>query len=406
MIAVGDELLMGMTLDTNSHYIAQSLAEAGLRLQRLIWVSDSEEAIVAALKESWERSDVIIVTGGLGPTHDDLTRPAIAAFFKDNLVVREDLRQDILKRFESRGLKPAPGWETMAEFPTGATAIPNERGAAPGIHYSRDGRELFAVPGVPSEMKGMTQQFIIQKLSAQRTGAYQFRVIKTIGVGESHLAQLIGDPTRLLPTTLAFLPSVDNGVTLRLSIYAEAGSEEEKSLNRSEAIVCRAVQRYIYATKETSLEAVIVEILRSKGLRLALAESCTGGMITSRIVNVPGSSDVLDRGLVTYSDRSKTELLGVDTGLIVEYGAVSEDVARAMAEGVRKRAGVDIGISVTGIAGPGGASDTKPVGLTYIGLSDQSGCVVNKYLFAGNRQENRRRSTLAALTLLHGYLVK
>ena len=400
LIAVGDELLMGMTLDTNSHYIAQALASHGLRLQRLIWVADREEDIKAALDEAWSRADIVLMTGGLGPTHDDMTRPVIAAYFNDRLEIRADLRDGILKRFENRGLKPAPGWEIMAEFPTMATPIPNDRGAAPGIHYRRDNHELFAVPGVPTEMKGMIDNYIIPIIAPSQAGGYRYRVIKTVGIGESHLAVLIGDPAKLLPVGLAFLPSIDHGVTLRLSSYDNSSTNSEEALLRVEEIVSRAVQPYIYAKSDILLEAVIVELFRAKRLQMALAESCTGGMIAARIVNVPGSSEVLNRGVVSYSNQAKIDLAGVPSSVIEEFGAVSEEVARSMAQGIRQESGVDIGLSVTGIAGPGGATETKPVGLTFIGIADATGCTVTKYMFAGNRDENRRRATLAALTVL------
>ncbi len=406
LIAVGDELLMGMTLDTNSHYIARQLSFTGLRLQRLIWVADRAEAIKAVLEESWKRSDIVIIMGGLGPTHDDLTRPAIADFFGDRLEVRPDLREGILERFRSRGLNPAPGWESMAEFPTNAEPIPNNRGAAPGIHFRLGSRELFAVPGVPSEMNEMIIDYILPRISDRTKGSYHFRVIKTVGIGESHLAQLIGDSDRLKPTGLAFLPSIDGGVTLRLSLYSDNLPQSDESLNQAEALVCAAVQPYIYAKEDKSLEEVIVDLMRSQGLRLGLAESCTGGMIAARIVNVSGSSEVLDRGVVAYSNLSKTDLLGISTSLIDRCGAVSQEVARAMAEGIRIRSQVEIGLSVTGVAGPSGASDAKPAGLTYIGLADETGCIVKRHLFAGNRDENRRRATLAALTMLYSRLTK
>jgi len=404
LIAVGDELLMGLTLDTNSNFIARSLAKNGFRLAQMRWVADIGQNIHQALSEAWERSDIVLVTGGLGPTHDDLTRPVIAGFFGDRLEPRDDIRNALLRRFEKRGFTPAPGWEVMVDFPTRAIPIPNGHGAAPGIHFSQDNRELFAMPGVPGEMIGMMEDYILPILKKKSTGQYRYRVIKTVGASESQLAMLIGDPGKLLPVSLAFLPSNDNGVTLRLSLYSNTDSGESNSLITAEHLVSKAVEPYIYCKDESTIESVIIERMRKEGLQLALAESCTGGMIAARIVDVPGSSDILNRGFVTYSNEAKCELLGVSVSSIEQFGAVSAEVASAMATGARERSNVDIAISVTGIAGPGGATDTKPVGLTYIAIAGLKGVEVQRHLFAGSREENRKRATFTALSILFDYL--
>ncbi len=406
IISIGNELLQGRMDDTNATYVSRRLTELGIHVKYRSASGDGKEDITAALRVASGRADIVISTGGLGPTHDDVTRPVIAAFFGDRLEVREELRDGILQRFVDRGLNPAPGWEAMAKFPTRAKPIPNNKGAAPGIHFENGNKQLFAIPGVPAEMMGMVEEYILPRISQLTRGSYQYLIIRTIGIGESHLSRLIGDPARLLPVGLAFLPSIDQGVTLRLSLYSDSTSDMESTLSRTGAIVQEAIRPYIYATEEKSLEAVIVDLLRARNQRLGLAESSTGGMIAARIVNVSGSSDVFDRGLVTYSNEAKTELLGVSAELIEVFGAVSEEAARAMAEGVRDRSSVDFGLSVTGIAGPGGGSEMKPVGLTYIGLADSTGCEVKKHLFAGTREENRRRATLAALSILYHKLAQ
>lgn len=401
LLAVGDELLMGMTLDTNSHSIAGSLAREGFRLKRMSWVADKAEELKAALEESWERSDIVIVTGGLGPTCDDITRPVIASFFNDTLERRADIRESIRQRYQRRGITPSSDWEIMTEFPLSADPIPNSHGAAPGIHYIREGKELFAIPGVPTEMRGMLDEFIIPKLRSLSTGNYRFRIIKTAGTGESHLAELIGDPGRIEPVGLAFLPSLDHGVTLRLSVYSEKIDSQNDPLDVAEETVVAAVKPYIYARQDQPLESVIIDILRERGFKLGLAESCTGGMIATRFVSIPGSSDVFDRGLVTYSNKAKIELLNVPVGIIDQFGAVSRETAQSMAEGLRENSGVDIALSVTGIAGPGGGSEDKPVGTTFIGIADHKGYEVKRFSFAGNRDENRRRSAHTALMMLY-----
>ncbi len=405
LIAVGDELLMGQVLDTNSHWIARRLADEGMRLHGLIWSADSEEEILSNLAKAWNDSDVVIVMGGLGPTHDDLTRPTLAAFFGDELEFREDLAEHVRQRYTRRGSPPAPGWESMATFPISALPIPNEHGAAPGIHYQRDSKELFAVPGVPSEMRGMVDSYILPRLLLQRAGTYSYKIIRTSGSGESHLAALIGDVNQIEPVKLAFLPSLDHGVTLRLSLFGENQSESSSQLAQAEEFVANRISSFIYSRDNRSLDVLILEEMRRRGLKLAVAESCTGGMVCSRLVGVPGSSDVLDRGFVTYSNRAKEDTLGVRKESLEVFGAVSEQVAKEMASGARIAANADVGLSMTGIAGPGGGTADKPVGLVYVGISDTTGSIAVRHLFAGDRDENRRRSTLSALTLLFNRLI-
>jgi len=401
LIAIGDELLVGHTLDTNSHWIARRLVENGLRLRRLIWSSDQESDILANLSSSWKEADVVIFTGGLGPTHDDITRPAIAGFFSDQLIYNKEIADSIRRRYLRRGIASAPGWEAMAMFPKQASPIPNEHGAAPGIHYMLDDKELYAVPGVPIEMRGMLDEYIIPRLIARRKGTFQYCLIRTTGIGESHLAALIGDPRDLEPIKLAFLPSVETGVTLRLSCFARTPEEASAALAESTNKVTAKITPYIYGMDEQPLEAAILDLMRQRKLKIAVAESCTGGMICSRFVSVPGSSDVLERGYITYSNDAKRELLGVSEETLNQHGAVSAETAREMAHGARERASVDLGLAVTGIAGPSGGSVEKPVGLVYIGISDSTGTDTVRYQFAGDREDNRRRATLAALTLIY-----
>ncbi len=400
LIAIGDEILLGHTLDTNSHWIARRLVENGFRLRWQSVVGDNESDLHHQLKRAWKRADVLILTGGLGPTHDDITRPVAARFFEDELVDRSDLREGIRERFTLRGLEPPAGYEQLAQFPTGAEPIPNQHGSAPGIHYSRDGRELFSLPGVPIEMRGMVDGYLLHHLEVWREGVFSCRILKTTGVGESHLSELIGDPGALEPVRLAFLPSIDHGVTLRLSHVGDDPDAVSEVLGLAERYVRDKVGKYIYADEERSLEATILDELRRRDWKLALAESCTGGMASSRLVSIPGSSDVFERGFVTYSNRAKTELLAVDEALLNRYGAVSAEVAQAMAEGAHLRADVDIAVSITGIAGPSGGTQDKPVGLTYIGLADRDGTDVRRFRFSGDRDTNRRRSAQAALNLL------
>jgi len=400
LITIGDEILLGHTLDTNSNWIASRLSECGFHLRWISVVADNVSDMRHQLRRAWNRADVVLVTGGLGPTHDDITRPVIADFFKDELIARADLAEWIHDRFAQRGLKPPPGYELMSEFPSRAVPILNEHGCAPGIHYSLDDRELIAMPGVPTEMHGMLIETVLPLLESRREGHYRFTVLKTAGAGESFLSEKIGDPNALEPVHLAYLPSIDHGVTVRLSLSGSDLQEVDNTLKKAEESIRDRIGEFIYATGSTILEEVILNLLVEKKMRLALAESCTGGLVTSRIVSVPGSSEALERAFVTYSNKSKIEVLGIDEEILIDNGAVSSETAVAMAEGARQRADVDIAVSVTGIAGPTGGTDEKPVGLVYIAIADKRGTSVNRFRFGGGRDANRRRAAHTALVML------
>ena len=400
LIIIGDEILLGQTLDTNSNWIASRLAESGFPLRWLSVVGDNDSDLKHQLKRAWNRADVVLLTGGLGPTHDDITRPVIAEFFEDELRPRDDIAKRIEARFSARGITPPPGYEILAEFPSRALPIPNQHGSAPGIHYILDDRELLAMPGVPVEMRGMMDNYAIPLLEGKRSGIYRFRTIMTAGAGESHLAEMIGDTESLEPVKLAYLPSIDHGVTLRISASGEDEKLVKNALDRAQVYIHDRVGEYIYADNRIPLEKVLLDMLEVKGMKFAVAESCTGGMIASRIVSIPGSSAVFERGFVTYSNRAKTDLLGVSEELLAKHGAVSAEVALAMAEGALKNSGADVALSVTGIAGPTGDTPDKPIGLTFIAVADGNGGDVKRHRFTGDRDSNRRRSAYAALVML------
>lgn len=403
LITVGDEILLGGTFNTNEHWIANKLAAAGFRLRWASVVGDHVSDLRHQLRRAWNRADAVIVTGGLGPTHDDITRPVVASFFQDELVFRPDLMDSIRQRFEARGLKVPPGTEAMAMFPSAAEPIPNRHGSAPGIYYrigERDLKEMFALPGVPVEMRGMFESFVIPKLTARRTTWFGSRIIRTAGIGESQLSALIGDPAGFAPVTLAYLPSIDYGVALRLDGRGDRREEVEAALDAVVAAIQSRIGVYIYTYGDQPLEVVILDEMRRRRWRLAVAESCTGGMLSARFTDVPGASDVFDRGYIVYSNEAKVQELGVELEVLEREGAVSEAAAQQMAQGALRGSGADLAASITGIAGPGGGSDLKPVGLVFIGVADRGGATVQRFQFAGDRDSNRRRSVMAALTLL------
>ena len=400
LISVGDEILLGHTLDTNSHWIANQLANSGYRLRWHSTIGDNESDMRHQFRRAWNRADVVIITGGLGPTHDDKTRPVLAQFFEDELVTRLDLAKRIEDKFAARGLKVPFDSQKMAEFPSRAEPILNKEGSAPGIHYCEDNRDLFSLPGVPVEMQEMVTNYILPKLNEIQKGVFHYHIFRTAGIFESGLNELIGSPELLKPVELAYLPSIDKGVTLRLSVSGEDEEKTKSILAERADQVRNLISDFIFTESEDSLAEVILEKMRKHNLKLAVAESCTGGLLSNNFVCVPGSSDVFERGFTTYSNESKIELLGVEASTIEKHGAVSGQVAAAMAEGALECAGVDIAVSVTGIAGPTGGTEEKPVGHIFFGIADKKGTYTESHRFDGNRTTNRRRSVLTALTLL------
>jgi nicotinamide-nucleotide amidase len=401
IITVGDELLIGQVVNTNQAFIADRVNALGIRIGRMTTVGDDLEDIIASFAAGWERVDVVLVTGGLGPTHDDITRMAVCRFLDTDLVANEDVRRHIESLLAVRNLPWSHAMDDQIRVPRAATILPNPVGTAPGLWCERDGRILVVMPGVPYEMKAIMEASVLPRLADLHRGRVIIqRTLRTTGIPESMLAQLIGDLDAVLETAkLAFLPS-PRGVRLRITA-------EESDRARAEALVARVDGRireragkHIYGTGEQELEEVVGALLAERGLTLSVAESCTGGLIASRMTDVSGSSAYFERGVVTYSNRSKVDVLGVPEELLKRTGAVSKDIAEAMAQGIRARAGTTFGLSTTGIAGPTGGTADKPVGLVWIGIADGKGAIALRYTFAGERTLIKERASQAALELL------
>jgi nicotinamide-nucleotide amidase len=401
IITVGDELLIGQVINTNQAFIAERVNGLGIRIGRMTTVGDDLEAIVASFAAGWERADVVVVTGGLGPTHDDITRTAVCRFMDTDLVANEDVRRHIESLMAIRNLPWSHAMEDQVRVPRAATVLPNPVGTAPGLWFERDGRILTVMPGVPYEMKAIMEGSVLPRLGAMHSGRVIIqRTLRTTGIPESMLAQRIGDLDAVLETSkLAFLPS-PRGVRLRITVEESDRTRAETLVARVEARIRERAAAYIYGTGNQELEEVVGALLAEHGLTLAVAESCTGGLIASRITDVGGSSAYFERGVVTYSNRSKVDLLGVPEELLVRTGAVSRETAEAMALGIRARAGTSFGVSTTGIAGPSGGTSDKPVGLVWIGIADADGAVALKHSFAGSRTLIKERASQAALELL------
>lgn len=408
IISIGDELLIGQTINTNAAYIGEKLTELGFEVVRNFTVGDDRESILQILNESEKLSDFIFITGGLGPTHDDITRSCIVEYFETKLIFDESTFEIIKKLFERRNIPMPEINRDQAMVPEVAKVIPNNFGTAPGYDISKHGKRFFVMPGVPHEMKGMMEETILPELKEyirSKKIFYNQKMLFTTGIPESALYSKLGDVKTLFEDVkVAFLPS-QFGVKIRLSMRSNDENYNLSKINLVEQRIREKVGEFIYADVNISLEELIGKILTERKLKLAVAESCTGGMICNRITNVPGSSNYFERGVVSYSNESKIQILGVKKETLEKYGAVSEQTAIEMARGVRLISGADIGISTTGIMGPTGETHTKPIGLVFIGYSDKDSEFAKQFNFADSRIRNKERTSQAALDLLRRVLL-
>jgi nicotinamide-nucleotide amidase len=407
LVSIGTELLLGYTIDTNSAFFARQAAGQGIRVVRRVTVGDGPEEIAEAVREALERTGAVITSGGLGPTADDLTKPSIAAIFGRGMRLDEGIVEDLKARWQKRGWPgelPAANLQ-QAMIPEGCEIIRNDHGSAPGIWLEDErGRWCAMLPGVPREFKGMSREQLIPKLVAKRGDAaalvVRSRTLRTTGIAESKLADEMGELAKdPHGTRLAYLPGWE-GVDLRLSVWDEPEARANELLATAEAAIRTKLAHWIYGSEEDDLADLVLQALRAKGMKIAVAESCTGGMLGMRLTAIAGSSDVVDGGTIAYANAVKMRELGVQESTLVAHGAVSEETAREMASGVRTRFGVDVGVSITGIAGPGGGTPDKPVG-TYCCAVDVRGVVRSfRTTSVGDRHEIRQRSAQAALNLV------
>ena len=406
IVTIGDELLIGQVINTNQSFIAEQLNAAGIAVERMTSVGDDLDLIGEALNEAWNTREVVIVTGGLGPTHDDVTKKALCDLLSTDLVSDEHVRARIKVLLRARGMKWGEAAEQQTLVPRGMQVFLNPVGTAPGLVAERGGRLLAVLPGVPYEMRELMTGSIIPFLVA-RVGEPRIvhRTLRTTGIPESLLAQDLGEIDPLLEgARLAFLPS-PRGVRLRITVQepTRAGSMEKAA--RIERRIRERVGQYIYGVESEELEEVVGTLLRERSLTIAVAESCTGGMIADKFTNVSGSSQYFERGVVAYSNRAKHELLGIPLELIQEHGAVSREVAEAMAEGIRRVSETDIGLATTGIAGPTGGTEEKPVGLVWIAYADGRSTTSFSRRLGDDRLRFKDRASHAALELVRRRLL-
>jgi competence/damage-inducible protein CinA-like protein len=398
LLTIGTELLLGFTVDTNGAEVGRSLAAAGIPVARRTTVSDDPNAIREAARQALARTGLLLATGGLGPTADDVTKKVIAELFGVPLEYRPELWEGLVARFARYGRVPAERNRCQAEVPQGAAVLPNRWGTAPGLWLEGKPGIAILLPGVPSEMRGLLRHEVLPRLAGRASGrVVRSRTVRTTAVPESTIAERLGGiEDRVAPLSLAYLPGVE-GVDLRLTAWLLPPDEADLRLEEGVKELKRLAGGSVYGEGEDDLAAVLLERARASNFRLATAESCTGGAVGMRLTAVPGSSEVYLGGVVAYDNRIKLEQLGVEPALIEHAGAVSEPVARAMVQGAARSFRSDLAIAVTGIAGPGGGSPEKPVGLVYLATLVPGATEVTRHVLPGDRAEIRARAAQLAL---------
>lgn len=407
LLTIGTELLLGFTVDTNSAEMGRALGAAGISVVRRTSVSDQPEAIRIGVLEALNRTGTVICTGGLGPTADDITKKLVADLFEMPLEYHEYLWQNLVERFARFGRKPSEKNRSQAEVPKGATVLDNRWGTAPGLWL--EGRLGLAIllPGVPSEMRGLLHHEVLPRLASRAgKGVIRSRAVRTTGVPESTLAERISGIEEIVaPLSVAYLPSV-LGVDLRLTAWNLPAEEADARLAAGIGEITARATEWIYGENDVDLAAVVLAEARGRTWKIATAESCTGGEVAARLTDIPGSSDVFLGGVVAYDNSVKRAMLDVPESLLAQHGAVSEPVAAAMVRGALKRLNAQCGIAVTGIAGPGGGTPEKPVGLVFIAVAVGDAVSVTRATFAGDRAEIRARATQVALNKLRLEMLK
>jgi nicotinamide-nucleotide amidase len=402
IVAIGTELLLGQNVDTNSAWLAQQLAALGVDVYGFQQVGDNEKRMEAAIKSACEKSQLVITTGGLGPTVDDLTRKVAAKVGQKTLVYYENIAKVIEAKFLRLG-KPFPQSNLNQAFiPQGAVMIPNPLGTAPGFILKVGKTHLVTLPGVPAEMKAMFEQTVKPFIKGleQTSNIIKSRVYRTTGMSESRLNERIADIFESSTNPTIGVLAHPEGVDIRLTAKASTEEEAEKLIETLGKVLLTRLPNNIYGVDKDELETIVGQMLTTRHMTLATVESCTGGLISNRITKVPGSSNYFLRGYVVYSNEAKSDMLGVEPKVIQKNGAVSAEVAEALAVNARAQSGASIAISTTGIAGPTGGSEVKPVGLVYVALADDQSSHTFKFLFTGERETVQLKASQAALEIL------
>jgi len=402
IISIGDELLIGQVVNTNASWMAEQLSLAGVSVNQITAIADRKNVIMDALSEAGERSNIVFITGGLGPTKDDITKDTLCQYFDTKLAFKQEVYDHIIELFHSRGLIITEQNRKQAEVPESCTSIMNSNGTAPGMWFEKNNVIYVSMPGVPFEMKAMMTKEIIPKITKKfNTDSIVHKTVLTHGIGESWLAAKISDWESSLPPDikLAYLPQP--GI-VRLRLTAKGKDHKLLSAKVEQEIenLKMIIPNLIFGYNTETLEKVVGTLLKQNSLNVATAESCTGGYIAHLLTSVPGSSDYFKGSVVAYSNDIKEEVLGVTNQTLVDHGAVSEAVVLEMANNLRKKFRTDFAISISGIAGPDGGTEEKPVGATWIGLASPTGVFARFFQFGEHRGRNIRRSALTALNML------
>ncbi|GAB3698306.1 competence/damage-inducible protein A [Spirosoma flavus] len=407
VITIGDEILFGQITDTNTQWIGTELTNIGIRPVRKTSVGDQTDAILNVLQEAHQRADVIIITGGLGPTKDDITKKTLCTYFGVDMVRNEEALALVTGFFEKRGRAMTDLNRAQADLPANAVYMQNDWGTAPGMWFEHEGRVYVSLPGVPFEMKHLMTNRILPKLTSYlQTPIIKHKIIRTVAIGESFLAERIEAWEDALPPhiRLAYLPSF-GGVRLRLTATGDDNAQLDRELAEQVEKVLPLIEKNVFGYDGDELETVIGRLLSEKQLSLGVAESCTGGYVSSQITKVPGSSAYFWGGVVSYSNVVKVNQLGVQSATLEQFGAVSEETVRQMAEGVRKALGTNVGIATSGIAGPDGGTPDKPVGTIWIACATDNRTVARLLKLGQYREQNIQLTTTYVLNLLREELL-
>lgn len=406
VISVGTELLLGQIVDTNAAYLSSLLPQFGIDLHYRVTVGDNEARLADALRTALGRADIVFTIGGLGPTADDLTKETVAAVVGDEMVLHEESAERLRAFFAARGVEMPEANLKQAMIPKRGRILANPLGTAPGAAFETDDKVVIVLPGPPREFVAMVDSQVapyLRELVGEGAEVIRSRILRIAGLGESSVAEMVKQLLEGSNPTVAPLAAAGE-VHLRITAKAASAAEADAMIDETDARISAILGDAIFGRDEQSLESVVVERLIERRLTLATAESCTGGLIGNRITDISGSSKTYLVGFVTYSNQAKKEILGVDEQLLDKHGAVSREVARAMAEGARAVSGADIAISVTGIAGPTGGTAAKPVGLVYMALAAADGTIAFEHRFSGSRMDIKLRASQAALNMLRLHL--
>lgn len=407
IITIGDEILIGQIVDTNSAWMSQQLNAIGAKVERIVTISDDLEVIKTALSEAENRADIVLVTGGLGPTKDDVTKKALADYFNCDFTFYPQIADHISKLFARFGKEISELNRLQAELPSACQPLQNDNGTAPGMWFEKGSVVFVSLPGVPYEMKGLMVEHVLPRIKEKfNAPTILHRTVLTMGMGESWLSERIADWEDSLPSNikLAYLPSPGR-VRLRLSAFGDESKQLQSELDSEVNKLVALIPELVYGYDDDTIEKVIGDLLREKQMTVSTAESCTGGMIAHKITSVSGSSEYFLGSIVSYANDVKINELGVDQGDIEKYGAVSEQVVTQMAEGVRQKLKTDFAIATSGIAGPDGGSIEKPVGTVWIAVATPGSTISKKYQFGHNRTRNIEISSNAALNMLRKQLI-